>query len=195
MPDAFSLALPATVSLDFTCHYSTDTSTPRVLATLTDPPGAHACSLYPVAIRYSPRPTERLLDKVRSSLALPHHTVDQRIRHSTMRVVERRERFGVSVLGQGDQVLVCQKEGRSPYNKTPAGSRYYPSSKGQPLTGRILPQLAGIVASCGSEGSRSLGPAASSSYTPLPLRSTPCWTMANSPSLPDTSLGTPNVRP
>src|SRR5919112_5835877 len=77
---------------------------------------------------------------------------------------------------------------------TPAGGRYYPSGKGQPLTGSIVPQLAGIVASWGSEGSRSLGPAASSSYMPLPLRSTPCWTMANSPSLSATFFGTPNVR-
>src|SRR5215211_2133991 len=62
------------------------------------------------------------------------------------------------------------------------------------LYGLITPQVAGMVASWGSEGSNSLLPAASKSYLPLSLRSTPCWTMAFLPRFLATSADTMRVR-
>src|SRR5918993_898075 len=90
-----------------------------------------------------------------------------------------------------------------PFFRTPA-SLPHPLARGkQGLTpsavkgcyfGLITPQVAGMVASWGSDGSNSLLPAASKSYLPLSLRSTPCWTMAFLPRFLATSADTMRVR-
>src|SRR5215210_9220645 len=94
-------------------------------------PGAHACPLNSVASRRPPHFEERLLHEVFGGLALPHHSVGQRVCHPTVAVVERREGLGISTVGQGYQVLVCQKQVLSiltHYHNTT-------STKGQWITG------------------------------------------------------------
>src|SRR5215203_2563486 len=60
--------------------------------------------------------------------------------------------------------------------------------------GFITPQVAGMVASWGRDGSSSLLPAALKSYLPLSFRSTPCCTMAFLPRFFATSAETERVR-
>src|SRR5215208_5409487 len=96
-----------------------------------------------------------------------------------------------------------KKKGRGPVLQDPGlitlppsleESGTLPSAVKRCYFGLITPQVAGMVASWGSEGSSSLLPAALKSYLPLSLRSTPCWTMAFLPKFFATLADTMRVR-
>src|SRR5215210_935004 len=96
-----------------------------------------------------------------------------------------------------------KKKGRGPVLQDPGlitlppsleESGTLPSAVKRCYFGLITPQVAGMVASWGSEGSSSLLPAASKSYLPLSFRSTPCCTITFLPRFLATLAGTEKVR-